>query len=353
VTPDAKRFSRVLLASLIAALTLSGCRTDTLEPLPPPVVETTAVERVDSARDLRMSGTLEADRTTPLGFAVPGTVDAVLVEEGQTVRRGQVLARLTPVSFEHALGIAISQAERAEDVVRRLEPMHRNRTVADVKWVEANTSLDAARHAVEIARKNLADAVLRAPEDGVVARRFTEPGATAGPGVPAFHLVQTQVVRAIAPVPENRIGRIRLGQAARVSVAALARDFSGEIVEIGVLADPLTRTYPVEIAVPNDDGQLRVGMVVDIFLPLSGDGPALVVPKEAVRIDERGAACVFVVDGDEKVERRRVEIAGFLGERTAVAAGLDEGERVVVSGTPMLADGATVRLALSDEGRAL
>jgi RND family efflux transporter MFP subunit len=353
VNPDAKRFPRVLLAIPVAALTLSGCRTDALAPLPPPVVETAAVERVDSARDLRMSGTIAADRTTPLSFAVPGTVEAVLVDAGQTVRRGQVLARLTPVSYEAALGIAVAQAERAEDVFRRLEPMHRNRTVPEVRWVEAQTSLEAARHAVEIARKNLDDAMLRAPEDGVVARRLTEPGATTAPGIPAFELVQTQVVRAIAPVPENQIGRIHVGQAARVAVAALGREFAGEVYEIGVLADPLTRTYPVKITVANDDGALRVGMVVDVSVPLPGDAPALVVPREAIRIDERGAACVFVVGADEKVARRHVEVIGFLGERTAVAAGLDEGERVVVSGTPMLADGATVRLASSDEGRSL
>jgi RND family efflux transporter MFP subunit len=343
----------VLFAIPVATLTLSGCRTDTVEPLPPPVVETAAVERVDSARDLRMSGTIEADRNTPLSFAVPGTVEAVLVNEGQTVRRGQVLARLTPVTFEAALGIAVAQAERAEDVYRRYEPMHRNRTVPEVKWVEAQTSLEAARHAVDIARKNLDDAVLRAPEDGVVARRLTEPGATAAPGVPAFHLVQTKVVRAIAPVPEMQIGRIHVGQAARVAVAALGREFAGEVYEVGVLADPTTRTYPVKITVANDDGALRVGMVVDIFVHVPGDAPTLAVPREAIRIDERGAACVFVVMADQKVVRRNVEVIGFLGEQTAVSAGVGEGERVVVSGTPMLGDGATVRLAPASVGGVL
>ena len=341
-----------LLALSVGALPMFGCRADAVEELPPPVVKTAPVERLDSARDLRMSGTIEAERSTALSFAVPGTVDQVLVDVGHSVRRGQVVARLTLSSFEHALGIALAQNERAEDVVRRLEPMHRNKTVPEVKWVEAQTTLESAQHAVEIARKNLNDAVLRAPEDGVVAHRNIEPGATVAPGIPAFQLVQTRSVHAVAPVPENRVARIRVGQPGRVVVAALGREFRGDVYEIGVLADPLTRTYPVKIALANAEGALKVGMVVDVFLPLPGEPPALVVPREAVRIDERGAPCVYVVEPDGKVRRRSVEVLGFAGERTALGSGVNEGERVVVSGTPMLADGVPVRTAESVEGSA-
>jgi len=338
-----------LLAVTMGALVLAGCHGEQVAPLPPPAVESARVERLDSARDLRMSGTIEAERSTALSFAVPGTVEQVFVDVGNSVRRGQVVARLTPTSFEHALGIALAQRERAADVVRRLEPMHTNRTVPEVKWVEAQTTLESAEHAVEIARKNLNDAVLRAPEDGVVAHRNVEPGATVAPGFPAFQLVRTRSVRAVAPVPENQVAKIRVGQPGRVMVAALGREFTGNVHEIGVLADPLTRTYPVKIALSNPEGALKVGMVVDVFLSLPGEAPALVVPREAVRIDDRGGACVYVVGSDAKVLRRPVEVIGFMGERTALASGVSEGEQVVVSGTPMLADGADVRIAASGD----
>lgn len=340
-----------LLAVTIAAVPLVGCRAEVVEPLPPPVVKTATVERVGSARDLRMSGTIEAERTTALSFAVPGTVEGVFVDQGHPVRRGQVLARLTPVSYENALGIAMAHAARAEDTHDRLEPMHRNKTVPEVKWVEAETAVEAAQHAVEIARKNLADTVLRAPENGVISRREIEPGATVAPGIPAFQLVQTTRVRAVAPVPENQVANIAVGAPARVRVAALrGQELAGEVYEVGVLADPLTRTYPVKITLENADGLLKVGMVVDVVLPLPGDAPALAVPREAVRVDEHGAPSLLVVGPDGTVERRRVEVVGFVGERLALAGGVEEGERVVASGTPMLGDGVTVRLAVAEEG---
>lgn len=339
-----------LLAAAIGIVSLLGCHPETVSPLPPPVVKTAPVERLGSARDLRMSGTIDAERSTALSFAVPGTVDQVFVDVGQSVKRGQVVARLTPTSYEATLGIAKAQKVRAEDLARRLEPMHQHGTVPEVKWVEAQTSLESAQNAVEIARKNLNDTALRAPEDGVIARRNVEPGANVAPGVPALELVQTRIVRAIAPVPEDHIAKVRTGQPARVSVGALGREFTGEVYEVGVIANPLTRTYPVKITLENPDGVLKVGMVVDVFLPVPGETDSLVVPREAVRIDEQGTGTVFVVGPDQKVKQHHVKVVGFVGERIAIEGGPKEGDQVVVSGTPMLADGLTVRLAVAGEG---
>lgn len=343
---DARVGVRVAIATAAIPLLLA-CHAAP-QPLPPPTVEVASAERTDQARDLRLSGTIEAERSLALGFAVPGTVVDVLVEEGQAVRRGQVLARLSPGSFQHALGIARAQSERAQDATRRLEPMHRNGTVPEVKWVEVQTALDQARHAVALALENLDDAVLRAPEDGVVARRSVEPGSTALPGVPAFVLVQTRTVLAKAPVPENQVSRLRCGQTAQVEVPAIGQELGGTVREIGVVADPLTRTYPVKVAVANPEGALRVGMVVDVVVHVEGAAPALAVPREAVRIDEAGTPCVYVVGAGGKLARRRVEVTGFVGEKTALSSGVSEGERVVVSGTPMLADGVLVRIAGED-----
>lgn len=343
------RDNLALVAGGIWIASFAGCHSAEVSPLPPPAVQTAPVMRSDSARELRVSGTIEAERSTALSFAVPGTVEQVLVDVGQPVHRGQVVAKLTPTSLSAALGISLAQKARAEDMVKRLEPMHRNKTVPEVKWVEAQTSLEAANNAVEIARKNLSDTELRAPEDGVIARRAIEPGATVAPGIPALELVQTRVVRAVAPVPENQVARIRVGQRARVGVGAIGREFTGEVHEVSVLADPLTRTYPVKITLANPEGVLKVGMVVDAFLPVPGEAPSPVVPREAVRIDGHGSPCVFVVGADNKVQQHRVKVAGFVGERIAIEDGLKEGDLVVVSGTPMLADGVTVRLASAGE----
>jgi RND family efflux transporter MFP subunit len=297
-----------------------------------------------------MSGTIEAERSTALSFAVPGTVEAVLVQEGEAVRRGQALARLTARSYEDAVGIARARVVQAEDAQRRLEPMHRNRTVPEVKWVEVETALEQARLSLSMAQRNVDDTVLRAPEAGVVARRAVEPGANAAPGAPALVLVQTDTVLATAPVPETRVAGVRKGQAAHVAVEAVGGTFEGAVREVGVIANPLTRTYAVKVAVPNPGGVLRVGMVAEVVLRQDDPTLAVVVPPEAVRIDEAGRPCVYVLGKDDTLRRRAVAVSGYLGEGVAVATGVAAGERVVVSGSPMLADGMAVSVATEADG---
>jgi membrane fusion protein (multidrug efflux system) len=333
-----------VVATFLAVGTLA-CRDEPVAP-PPSPQSVTAVEarETDSARTLHLSGAIEADRSTPLGFAVPGTVQSVFVQEGESVSAGQLLARLESRSFRDALDMAKAKADQAEDAYRRFEPMHRNRTVPDVKWVEVETGVQQARAALSLAQKNLDDTVLRAAEAGVIARRNVEPGMTCAPGMPSFILVQTRTVLANVPVPESQIAGVTKRQRAEVVVGALGRTFEGRVREIGVVANPLTRSYEIKIAIPNADGALRVGMVAEVSLRHENESRTVVVPPAAVRVDENGQACVYVINEKNVLRRTPVQVSGFLGEGTALSAGVAPGERVVTSGTPMLADGMPVRV---------
>jgi RND family efflux transporter MFP subunit len=295
-----------------------------------------------STRELRLSGTLEAERSLALSFATLGTVEQVMVQEGEAVTKGQALARISPRTYEDALGMVKAKADQAEDAYKRLEPMHRNKTLPDVKMVEIETGLQQARLSLNMAKKNLEDTVLRAPEAGIVARRQIEPGMSVAPSIPAIVLVQTRTVLATASVPEKQLARVKKGDTAVVTVPALGKTYKGVVRNIGVMADPLTRTYTVKVAIANP-GELRVGMVTDTSLKTETGPGDLVVPSEAVRVDEAGRPFVYIVSADRRLQLRRVEIAGFAGEGTGLSSGVSEGEAVVISGTPMLGDGMAVR----------
>ncbi|HEY3286979.1 MAG TPA: efflux RND transporter periplasmic adaptor subunit [Gemmatimonadaceae bacterium] len=339
----------VFLAVAVAGA--AACRGEQSAAPPLPLVELATAVVDGSGEDIVLSGTIEAERTTPLDFGVIGTIEELAVHEGQVVQRGQVLGRLKTRAYEDALAIAVAKADQAEDALRRLEPMHRNRTIADVKWVEVQTGVQQARHARSLAQKNLDDCVLRAPVDGTVTSRSAEPGMTTMPGRPVLVLVSTRVVRATAPVPSGKVARLRMGQVVSVLVDAVGTERSGEIVEIGVVADPLTRTYPVKVRLPNTDGALRVGMVAKLRVRIAGAASAVVVPREAVRVDGSGEPVVYVVRGDV-VRYQPVEVAGYRGEYIAISRGLFAGDRVVTSGTPMLADGIKIRVAATPDSGA-
>lgn len=327
----------------LLALALFACGPEAERPARrPPAVRVAPVAESDGARILRLNGTLEPERSMSAGFAVPGTVEKVFVNVGDVVKKGQPLASLAKGSYADALGIARAKANQAEDTHQRLAPMHANKTLPEVKMVEVATGVEEARRAVSLAQANLADTVLRAPESGVIARRNAEPGATAIPGVPMFTVVQTSTIHATARVPEKHIGRVKVGDGAKVAVPALGITLDGRVQELGVIADPLTRTYAVKVALAND-GDLRLGMVAEVRLGVDTGARDLAVPQEAVRIDEAGRPFVYVV-ADGRISRRPVEVAGFAGEAVALTSGVAAGEQVVISGTAMLGDGMAVRV---------
>lgn len=171
------------------------------------------------------------------------------------------------------------------------------------------------------------------------------------PGSPAVTLVQTGKVFAVAPIAETRIAEIRLGQPATIRVGALDKTIEGRVVEIGVIADPLTRTYPVKVELENTAGELRVGMVAEVRMALPREGRALAVPPEAVRVDEQGAPYVYVLAEGEIARRRPVTLVGFVSAGTAISGEIQEGERVVTSGTSLLSNGLPVRVAESSLSR--
>lgn len=349
--PTLQRSQRITarLTSCIAiAAGLVACQTattvDAPAPPPPPAVHVAKATQSDGTGALRLSGALEADRNTTLSFAVVGTVEQVFVKEGQAVKRGQVIARISPLSYQDMLNIAKSKAAQAEDAQRRLKPMYDNKTLPEVKMVEVDTSVEQARLAVSMAAKNVADTVLRAPTDGIVARRNLEPGSSVGPGVPVVSLVQTKTIVASAPLPETRVAKVKPGDSARVFVSALGKWFDGTVRDIGLIADPLTRTYATRVAIPNQGGAMRIGMVAEIDLVQTDGTRAIVVPPEAIRLDAEGAPFLFVLKQDNKLERRPVKVAGYVGEGSAISEGIADGESVITSGTSMLEEGMTVRV---------
>lgn len=343
--PHPDRSRRALsLSFCILLLSLGGCKekadTQAAQPL---TVRTAQATSSSTAQDLLLSGSLEADVSVAVAFHTLGTVQKVLVSEGQTVREGQLMAILDGGMQRDQVAAAEAKVRQAEDAWKRLEPMHRNATIPEIKWVEVEADREQARSMASQAKRALDDATLRAPISGIVAKRSIEPGEQAPIGLPAFTVVQTGTMLATVAVAEKDVARLKVGAPARVEIAAAGQKLSGKVREIGISADPLSRTYKVKVALPNPGGILRVGMVSDVRFQIPGRQPSLVVPAAAVLVDEKDSRFVWVEKGG-KVSRRVVKVSGFLQEGTAIDSGLAAGESVVVSGTPMLSEGTAVRV---------
>ena len=287
-------------------------------------------------------GTVEESTAISLSFSTPGTVEEVLVSEGQRVDREQLLASLNSATAQNALDIATAQFNRAQDAYNRMAVLHDGGSLPDIRFVEVESGLKPANAQVAIAGKNLDDCKLYAPRNGVIATRAVEPGMNIVPDVAAFRLVTIENVFVKITVPENEIGSTHIGQAATMTVPALEGErFAGKVELKGVTANMISHTYEVKIGIANPHLRLMPGMVCKVFLVREEEASAVIVPNRAVQTLHDGRRFVWIAD-DGRAQRRFVEIGGLSDYGVKVAGGLSGNEQVIVEGYRKVSEGMKI-----------
>jgi membrane fusion protein (multidrug efflux system) len=355
-------------------------------------------ERVDRPSFVRVSGAVEARLAVEAAFQISGKVARVAVEEGQFVRRGQLLAELDDRDYRNGQRAAQAQAEAAlaterkaesgprpeeleqaridlarwQDEYDRMRFLYERKSLAanDFQKIEAGykaarerfqmaqkgtrTEDKAAAQAVtraaaaqaDVAAKRVADTRLLAPIAGFIGLRRIDPGETAGAGIPVFSILELDPVYVRAGIPEAEIGIVRQGATASISIPSLEnREFQGRVELVGVAADPASRTFTVKILVPNPQRVLRAGMVAEARVQGRGTVNALTVPGEAIVRDAQGATLVYVYFPDRKrVYARRVEAGAPVGRELEIRNGLSGSELVVIGGQQNAREGSPAEL---------
>jgi membrane fusion protein (multidrug efflux system) len=315
----------------------------TAAPAAPLQVKTLTVSRSATATMATYVGTVEEADGSLLSFATTGTVAGVLADEGQAVRQGQVLAVLDKSTARNSHDMALSTLRQMQDAFRRMDALYKKGSLPEVKHVEIQTQLAQAEAAERIARKSLADCVLRAPFGGYIAQRSIDAGNNVGPGMGCFRLVKIDNVKVKISVPEKEISTLHDGMAVQLSVAALGgRQFRGIVEQKGVQANALSHTYEVKARVANKDHALLPGMVASVTARRLGSRQAIVVPQATVLVDGQGSY-VWVVDHG-RVHRRSVTTGELCDQGVVVADGLADGEQIVTDGLQKVSEGAEVRV---------
>jgi RND family efflux transporter MFP subunit len=325
-----------------------------------PVVSVIVPGHTTIERQVNATGTLAARRELPVGSAGDGgQVDRVMVEPGQWVEAGQVLAVVDrSVQVEQLAGLAaqikVAQADASlaqEDLDRSLKLVSRGFvSKADVDRLTATR--DAAVAKVKVARASLAEMQARtrrlnilAPAAGLVLERDVEPGqvVTSSSGV-LFKIAKGGKMELLAKLVESDLAAISLGARAQVTPVGLSKSFEGEVWQISPVIDPDTRQGTARIALSYAP-ELRPGGFASAVIQ-AGSITAPLLPEPAVLSDDKGSY-VYVVGGDNKARRRNIRTGGITAEGIPVLSGLAGNERVVLRAGAFLSDGETVRPQLA------
>jgi RND family efflux transporter MFP subunit len=309
-------------------------------------VHVQAVQAVDRPAAATASGSVQARHSSDVAFQVSGQVARVLLEAGDRVRRGQLLATLDPTEYRLSVRSAEADLARARDLSTRTEQLAARLSVAPADIVKANEALRSARAQADVAAKHLRDTELRAPYAGIVGRRLVDPGEEVEPSRAAFTIVDMDPIDVNVGVPSAEIGRVREGQPATVTLITLGgRTVQGRVRVVGVIADSGTRTYPTKILLPNPGYTLRPGMIVEARIQDTTLVRTLTVPGSAIVRDVEGRTVVYVYyPRERRAYAKRVTVGTVTGQMVEITAGLSGQEQIVVGGAQQLRDGALVRI---------
>lgn len=341
--------SQKLYIALIATALVSGCQTketttEVKETAIPVVTEQVSRKQVN--RTTSISGNIEGSRTVRLGFMVAGKLNFIAADEGQVVRKGQLLASLDPTSYGIAKEMTDVQVAQVSDEFSRLKLMHDRNSLSDADFAKVNFGLQQAKVQQKLQAKNLSDTKLYAPISGVMLKKLAETGEITGVGTPLFVVSDISKVNVNAYIPESELHSIKIGQPATVLVSSLSQTFTGRVKEVGSVADVTSRAFTVKIELPNPKGLIRPGMIAEITLKSNQPVERLLLPAEAILHDTDSQSYVFVVDkGQKKAFRRNVSVGQLVDNKIEVTAGLSPQEIVVTGGQQKLTDGSSVSLS--------
>ncbi len=307
-------------------------------------VEVEVVSESNAENGRQYVGVVEESSSVACSFTGSGAISRVCVEEGQRVRKGQLVAQLDETQAGNMVQAAQASVRQAYDARERLRQLHESNSLPDMKWVEIQSQVEQAEAQLQLARKHLAECSIYAPTDGVVGKKMLNAGETALPSMPVLTILDIDNVKVKISIPEKEIAGIGASTASMISVDALGdRTFKGGTIVKGVQADVLTHTYDIKINVDNAEGLLLPGMVAKVCLEgISADsGSFVTVPVRSVQQSADGRLFVWTF-ADGRANRRNITTGQTSGDRIAVTSGLNIGDKVITSGYQKVSEGSPV-----------
>lgn len=324
---------------------------DILQATTPVPVEIAQPSRQDIRASYEATATLTSDADAPIIARVAGELIELLVEEGDTVKAGQVLARLDGERLRLEMLAAKANLARASKEFKRNTDLHERGLISTSIFEGLKYDLAALQASYELAALNYDYSNIRATIDGVVSAREIKPGQNVNTGDIAFRITDTAELIAYLQIPQSQLPKFRAGHTASLQVASMPNTrFPASIVRISPTVDARNGTFRATAVIQNKDGNIAPGMFARFTIAYEMHPDALVVPAAAL-LDEDEQTTVYVVNNGQ-VTKRVVETGIREGDIIEILGGLGDNDNIVVVGHTGLREGSKVLASNTDRNAA-
>jgi len=310
----------------------------------PPSVQAKLIPETVRQIEVTVRGRTQATRTVVVRSETAGVVAAAPVMQGTAVKQGQVLCRLAVDARQAMLDQARANAKSAELTQQQNAQLVKQGFRSPAQMLQAQAGLDSAHAAVRQAEIALEQVNIKAPFAGVFDHRDAEIGTYLGPGQPCGTMIELDPLLVVGDVPETEAGRLHVGATATARLVS-GQALSGKIRYIARDADPQTRTYHLEVTIPNPRMDVRSGLSAEVRVG-AGAGAAHLVPTSSLVLDSAGRQGVRYVTGDGRVAFAPIKVVDQAPDGLWVT-GLSGPVSLIVVGQSYVADGQKVRVAMA------
>lgn len=321
---------------------------DTIKNLP--LVTTIKVEPQQFNHLLELQGNVQTKQNLVIYPEVAGTLTHVYVKEGQRVTKGQILAKIDDGGLSQQLSQLQIQADLAKTTYERQERLWEQNIGSEIQYLQAKSSYERQKEAVNQLNSQLAKTNVTAPFTGVIDDVITDQGSVVSPGMSQLmRIVNLDNMFIETDVPENYITSVTEGKNVQVDFPVLGKTIDGEIRQASNFINPANRTFKVEIAVPNSDKSIKPNLTAKLKINDYTSNEAILIPQSIISENAAGEQYIYVIEGlnannEGQVNRVIIETGKSQGDIIEVINGLDKEAEIIKEGARSVKDGQSVKV---------
>lgn len=311
------------------------------------LITTKKVERTTFNHYVNMQATVQSDKIVRLGSETGGRIMKIYVDEGDQVKKGQLIATIDMESVNKQLSEVETAYELAQDVYVRQKRLWDQNIGTEIQYLEARNNVERLEKSMEVLKHQLSKSKIYSPLYGVVEMKMLKEGEMASPGYPIVQIIDTRDVKVVADLPENYLRSVRVGESVGIYFPALADSTEGTISLVGKTIDPSNRTFKVEVEITNRSGLLKPNLLAEMYINDYSEEDVIIIEPYLMQQEVGGKNFVYLVDdsGEELIAKKAYIETGKSGDNAIiVTSGLKEGDVLIDEGARGLAGGDPIQI---------
>lgn len=311
-----------------------------------PIVTAFTVKNDVFKHYIEIQGVVQADKNIEICPELGGTVNSILVKEGQEVKAGQLLIQLDDASIRNSMDELTTQLNLAKTTFERQERLWNQKIGSEMQYLQAKTQKESLENNLASIKTQARKMKITAPFSGVVDVIYPKNGELTNPQMPVIRLINLDKVYVEADITESYLPVVKVGTEAVLNFPSINKEITSEIAQIGHYINPDNRSFKTRINISNKDQSIKPNLLADLKI-LDFEATGIKIPSNLVQQDQTGADYVFIIkneDGQNKIVKSLITITNEYQHNVFVTEGIKENDVLANAGARLIKEGDIVEI---------